>query len=132
VFFFDGFFFLIPLFAFVFVARVIAASFRSAARRRLDVSQPPSAEPPRPRLTGKVEGRVYGLAYRLGGRLTVSDVVIETGLGTREAEQLLDGMADETHVRVQVTDDGRIRYEFPEILDRIQRERGESTDSQGL
>jgi hypothetical protein len=72
---------------------------------------------------GRIESRVVSLAYRLGGRVTVSDVVIETGLGIKEAEELMDRMTDEVRVRMVVDDRGLVAYEFPEIIDRLEREK---------
>lgn len=61
------------------------------------------------------EVRAYRLAARLGGRLTVSDVVVDLGCTVDHAEALLTGMADNLRVRMEVTEDGRIWYDFPEL-----------------
>lgn len=60
---------------------------------------------------------IYRLAKRLNGRLTVSDVVIETGLGTEDAEQLLRSLTDSLRVRMEVSDDGVVVYEFVELME---------------
>jgi hypothetical protein len=123
--FFDPFFLLLPLLAFLFLTRVLSGTLRAGYRRRLEArpTQTPESEEARRRATaGRFESRVFGLAYRLGGTLSVSDVVIETGLGAREAEAVLDSLTDEVHVRVAVMDEGAIRYEFPEIVERLRRE----------
>lgn len=77
-----------------------------------------------PRLRGAktTESRVFTLAYRLGGRVTLSDVVMETGLGMTDAEMLMNEMVDELHVRMVVQDDGQVIYEFPEVISRLDRE----------
>lgn len=67
-----------------------------------------------------LEARVFRAAYKLRGRLTVSDVVIETGLGIQEAEELMNGMVDGLRVRMEVDDRGRVVYEFPEIIDHFE------------
>ena len=68
--------------------------------------------------------RVYKLAYKLEGTLTVSDIVVETGLDVDEAEQLIQSMVDNQRVRMEVKDDGMIVYEFPEIKSRyLEKER---------
>lgn len=69
-----------------------------------------------------LEARVFKLANRRKGRITVSDVVIETGLGVGEAEQLLQSMVDNVRVTMEVSDDGMVTYEFPEILRRYDEE----------
>ncbi|ADK81485.1 hypothetical protein [Sediminispirochaeta smaragdinae] len=64
---------------------------------------------------------LYRLADRQKGKLTVSDVVIETGIAVQEAEKILQAMVDNQHVRMEVRDDGIIYYEFPEIMDKYTR-----------
>ena len=65
-----------------------------------------------------LQSKVFRLAARQGGRVTVSDVVIETEMGVGEAENFMDHMVDGTHVRMEVTDEGQVFYEFPELLGR--------------
>ncbi|HDQ13960.1 MAG TPA: hypothetical protein ENN41_03995 [Sediminispirochaeta sp.] len=62
--------------------------------------------------------RIYKTADQLGGRLTVSDLVIETGMDVDEAERSLQSMVDNQRVRMEVLDDGLVVYEFPEIIAR--------------
>jgi hypothetical protein len=67
---------------------------------------------------------VYKLAYRLKGTVTVSDIVVETGLDVEEAEKLIQSMVDHQRVRMEIKEDGMILYEFPEIRARyIEEER---------
>jgi hypothetical protein len=66
------------------------------------------------------EVKVFKLAYRLKGRLTVSDLVIETGLPVVEAEQLVQQMVDGSRVKMEVDDRGMVLYEFPEIIARFE------------
>lgn len=61
---------------------------------------------------------MYRLAYRLGGRISVSDAVVDNGLSASEAEGLLQGMSDGLRVRMEVDDRGLITNEFPEIAAR--------------
>jgi len=70
---------------------------------------------------------IYKLAYKLKGRVTVSDIVIETGIGVKEAEELIQSMVDNQRVRMEVDENGMLVYEFPEIIARI--ERGSSDDN---
>lgn len=69
-----------------------------------------------------LESKIFRLASRLGGRVTISDVVIETDLGVQEAERLMDRLVDGTHVRMEVSDEGRVIYEFPELEGREPRD----------
>ena len=74
-----------------------------------------------------IESRIFRAAYKQKGRLTVSDIVLETDLSIKEAEEVLNGMVDGTHVRMEVLDSGLVVYEFPEIIARFSRgEGGES------
>lgn len=68
-----------------------------------------------------MQSRIFRLAARQSGRVTVSDVVIETELSVKEAEDFMDRMVDGTHVRMEVTDEGQVFYEFPELIDRDKR-----------
>ena len=65
---------------------------------------------------------VFRLAYRLGGRLTVSDLVVDLDFSIDEAEQFLGQLVDSTRVTMEVQADGMIYYEFPEIIARRRRD----------
>jgi hypothetical protein len=126
-----GFFpfgFLLPLIFFVIIARVASGFFRGLDRRRRIANEDELAErlryggyrrsvPGRPESD---EARIFKLAYRLKGRLTVSDIVVETGLGVHEAEGLIESMVDHSRVRMEVDDRGVVTYEFPEIIRRFE------------
>ena len=77
----------------------------------------------------RLENRIFRLAYRLGGRLTVSDLVVDTNLTSAEAEEVLGGLVDHSRVTMEVRDDGLVFYEFPEIIDR--RGRGDDLPLRG-
>lgn len=68
------------------------------------------------------EARIFKLAYRLKGRLTVSDVVVETGLGVADAEALVQSLVDGVRVQMEVDERGMVMYEFPEIIARFESE----------
>jgi len=121
-FFFGPFFLIVPLVAVFLATRFLGSLLRHVFRDTLRAS-PAIGTPPQVLAPGRLESRVVSLAYSLGGRVTVSDVVIETRLGMKEAEELLDGMTDEVRVRMTVDDDGLVAYEFPEIIERLKRER---------
>lgn len=67
------------------------------------------------------EARVFRLAYKRRGRIMVSDAVIDLGLSIQQAEELLNSLVDGLRVRMEVTPNGLVVYEFPEILSRFQR-----------
>ena len=58
---------------------------------------------------------LLGLARQHGGRLNVTLVASHMHLDFREAETLLDSMVDGRRVDVQVDDQGRVNYVFPEL-----------------
>lgn len=65
---------------------------------------------------GTVESEVFRLARDRGGRLRISDLVIDLGLTAKEVEALMDGMADGYRVRAELNADGYFVYEFPELM----------------
>ena len=79
--------------------------------------------------SARLENRIFRLAYRLGGRLTVSDLVVDTTLTSAEAERVLGDLVDNSRVTIEVRDDGLVFYEFPEIIDR--RGRGDDMPLRG-
>jgi len=70
----------------------------------------------------EVESQIFKLAYKRRGRITLSDIVIETGLSMKEAESIIEKMIDGMRVRMEVGDDGIIYYEFPEIIARFEED----------
>ena len=64
-----------------------------------------------------LDSRVFRLAYRHGGRVTVSQVVMETGMSLEQTEAYLDQLCDGVRVRMEVSDGGLVTYEFPELTD---------------
>lgn len=65
-----------------------------------------------------LDSRVFRLAYRNGGRVTVSQVVMETGMSLEQTEAYLDQLCDGVRVRMEVSDGGLVTYEFPELTGR--------------
>jgi hypothetical protein len=131
MFFFFPFGFLIPilivLLAVKFGSRVFRDFFRELEnpgrlRRGIDGSGWRRETGGR-RLRGKMgtEARIFRLAYKLKGRITISDIVLETGLSVQEAEEAVNKMVDGLRVRMEVDDRGLVVYEFPEIISRIDR-----------
>ena len=64
--------------------------------------------------------QIFKLAYRRKGRITVSDIIAETGMSGEEAEEAVQSMVDNSRVRMEVRDDGVVVYEFPEILSQFE------------
>lgn len=66
----------------------------------------------------ELEPTIYRLALKLGGRLTVSDVVLETGMSVKESEETLNAIMDGIRVGMEITDTGVVVYEFSELIGR--------------
>lgn len=62
---------------------------------------------------------IYRLASKHRGRLTSAIVVVDSGLSMSQAEGRLNSLVDNVHIRMEVTQDGRIVYEFPDLLEEI-------------
>lgn len=73
-------------------------------------------------LTAGLQRKILRLAGRRGGSLTVTDVAANLNLSMTAAENALVGMDDGFRVRSEITDEGIIVYEFPEVLHRRQLE----------
>jgi hypothetical protein len=73
-----------------------------------------------------LQQRVLRLATRSGGLLTVTDVAAELNVSISAAESVLMAMDDGYHVRSDITDEGVLLYEFPEVRRRPRLEPGEA------
>lgn len=62
-----------------------------------------------------MQRKVLLLAGRRGGALTVTEVAAELSLSINAAERILIAMEDGLRVRSEVTDEGIVLYEFPEL-----------------
>ena len=119
-------------FLFIFLVLNLARSALRDARGGRSVSRGryewPRRAPTAPtaargeRADGRRVNRVFRLAYRLGGRLTVSDLVVDLDFSIEEAEQFLGQLVDSTRVTMEVEPDGLVYYEFPEIIARRRRD----------
>lgn len=121
------FFFIFPAIAVYYLVRHLLGPGRRGDRSRWisefdDFNNPSRPDDQHPKGSNRV--RIYKLAYKLKGRLTVSDIVIETGLDADEAEELIQSMVDNLRVRMEVMDDGLVVYEFPEIIARYKSQEG--------
>jgi len=123
-FFWGPFFFVFPAFIiFMIVRHFIGPSQRHQRRWSLDdlysQFEPGSSHEGMSKESQQVS--IYKLAYRLQGRITVSDIVVETGMDAKAAEELIQSMVDNQRVRMEVDSDGMLVYEFPEIIARLKR-----------
>ena len=66
-------------------------------------------------LMTRLQRRVLLLATEKGGTLTVTEVAASLNLSLAAAESVLEGMDDGLRVRSDVTNQGIIVYEFPEV-----------------
>jgi hypothetical protein len=128
--------FLIPVLIVLFLARVIPGLFRGFFReleeRRLSsglfrdrhVLERGMRNRSRRKLRKprNIEGVIFNLAYTLEGKITLSDIIIETGMGMKEAEKTINQMVDGIRVRMEVDDQGLVVYEFPEIIARFRKD----------
>jgi len=69
-------------------------------------------------LAARTQRRVLLLATEKGGILTVTDVAASLNMSLDRAEELMNTMDDGFRVRSDVTEQGIIVYEFPEVLHR--------------
>ncbi len=68
------------------------------------------------KLHSSVQRQILEMAKQNKGRLTVTDVVLVTGLSLRRAEEALNSMVDGYRIRMNVRDSGMIIYEFAELI----------------
>ena len=125
MFFFFPFAFLIPLVVVLLAVRFGSRLFREFFR---ELENPDRGRAFRQTAGGSLfrrplsrEARIFRLAYKLKGRITISDIVLETGLSVQEAEEAANSMVDGLRVRMEVDERGLVIYEFPEILSRFNR-----------
>jgi len=122
-----------PLMMFFVISRVAAGLFRGMSRQFEPRERPQRVveerDPGISKLSnfgiGKrpsMQSRVFRLAFRLKGKVTVSDVVLETGMELIESEEFLDHLIDGLRVRMEVSNGGLVTYEFPEIISRLENQ----------
>jgi hypothetical protein len=66
-------------------------------------------------IIARLQRRVLLLATEEGGTLTVTGFAASLNLSLSAAEEVLDDMDDGLRVRSEVTNEGIIVYEFPEV-----------------
>jgi hypothetical protein len=70
------------------------------------------------------EKQVLQAARDEGGIVTPTIVALKTDLSIQEAEKVLEGMAQKGYAAMHVTESGRLEYEFPEFLPRVDEHSG--------
>ena len=75
-------------------------------------------------IMARLQRRVLLHATQQGGMLTVSGVAASLDLSLAAAEEVLDSMDDGLRVRSEVTNEGIIVYDFPELRHRPSLESG--------
>lgn len=123
---------LIPLLFIVVAARIGSRIYRDYIRDRDNQGRPDGADLNtrlrngiqglRMRGSMSIEARIFRLAHKMKGRLTLSDIVIETGLDLKNAEEVINSMVDSVRVRMEIDDRGLVVYDFPEIIARFERD----------
>jgi hypothetical protein len=68
------------------------------------------------------EHQIFELAFRNKGRVTLSEIILETGLSMKKAEKIVNSMVDNIRVCMEVNDNGLVYYEFPEIRNKFGKE----------
>ncbi len=63
----------------------------------------------------QLDSTIFRLAKLRSGKISLSEVVVETGLNIKEAEQYMDSITDSEHVLLEIDGDGRLIYVFPEL-----------------
>ena len=66
----------------------------------------------------RLQQQVLRLATHRGGTLTVTEVASDMNLSLPAAEKVLVSMDDGFRVRSEISKDGVLYYEFPEVLHR--------------
>lgn len=74
----------------------------------------------------RMQRRVLLLASERGGTLTVTEVAAHLNLSLNAAEKVLIAMDDGFRVRSEITDEGLLLYEFPEVKHRKRLDPGDA------
>lgn len=82
-------------------------------------------------LMWSMQRRILRLAARKGGTLTVTEIAAELDLSMEAAERILISMDDGFRVRSEITREGLLVWEFPEIQHRARLEGGGRTPDAG-
>ncbi len=75
-------------------------------------------------LMNRMQQKVLRLATHRGGTLTVTEVAADLNLSLPAAEKILASLDDGFRVRCEISKEGVLYYEFPEVIHRKQLEPG--------
>jgi hypothetical protein len=106
---------------------IVGASFMGALGTISFFSGWKATQERRHALMGRFQRRVLRLATSRGGTLTVTEVAAELNLSIPAAEKVLIAMDDGFRVRSDITPEGILVYEFPEVRHRPRLEPGSGT-----
>jgi hypothetical protein len=95
---------------------------RLASARRY---KPVAAQPKKPSVAA-VEKQILLAAKEENGVVTPALIALKTELSIQEAEKKLDEMAQSGYTMMQIRENGRIEYEFPEFKPRLGDGAGET------
>ncbi|MFW5800139.1 MAG: NINE protein [Spirochaetota bacterium] len=70
----------------------------------------------KPKTKEQIERDILNLAKKNNGRLTVTQVAMETDLSLEKAEEHLQNMVKSGYVQLSISDNGVMVYEFLEII----------------
>ena len=88
-------------------------------------SKPVAARPKKPSVAA-VEKQILLTAKEENGVVTPALIALKTELSIQEAEKKLDEMAQNGYTMMQIRENGRIEYEFPEFMPRLGNNAGET------
>ena len=88
-------------------------------------SKPPVTQHKKPSVAS-VEKQILLTAKEEKGVVTPALVALKTELSIQEAEKRLDEMAQNGYTMMQIRENGRIEYEFPEFMPRLEEGAGET------
>ena len=114
-------FFIFPL-LFAGVMPMVEGIRRLAAAR---YSKPIAAEPKKSSIAS-IEKQILLAAKEEKGVVTPALIALKTELSIQEAEKKLDELAQNGYTQMQLRENGRIEYEFPEFMPRLENGAGES------
>jgi len=114
-------FFIFPL-LFAGVMPMVEGIRRLALAR---YSKPPVAKPRKPSVAS-MEKQILLTAKEEKGVVTPALIALKTELSIQEAEKKLDELAQNGYTMMQIRENGRIVYEFPEFMPRLGEGAGET------
>lgn len=114
-------FFIFPL-LFAGVMPMVEGIRRMASAR---YSKPQMAQTKKPSVAS-VEKQILLTAKEENGVVTPALIALKTELSIQEAEKKLDEMAKSGYTMMQIRENGRIEYEFPEFKPRLEGGAGET------